>query len=154
MSRNSITLHQLELACQNVLDLLEAGMTENMAIRNLEQFANVYAKLRVVGSASPDNVHQYETWSVSAREQYQLNPNRRPGEYLRVEHGTPRRQFARLILKGFKDGLLTEAWLNELCDLRWKVAVITHEEDKRLSRSAILDNPADRWRLANIEFGD
>ena len=45
--------------------------------------------------------------------------------------------------------------MDRLCDKRWKVAVITHAEDKRLSeigRSKLFDTPEERWAAANIEF--
>jgi len=44
MSKNAITIEQLNTACRHVIELMDAGMTENLAIRNLELFANVYAK--------------------------------------------------------------------------------------------------------------
>jgi len=152
MSKNAITLEQLRIACRNVSELRAAGMTENLAIRNLEQFANIYAKIRHVGHASPDHARQYDRWSVKALEAEAANPGRRHGEYLRVEHGTPRRQFARMVLAGYENGLLTDEWLNDLCDGRWRVAVITHEEDKMLSRSAAMDDPEARWKAAGILF--
>jgi hypothetical protein len=77
------------------------------------------------------------------------------GQYLRVEHGTPRRHFARLVLDAFKKRKLTRTWMNRHCDKRWKAAVITHAEDKRLSeggRSTLLKTPDARWAAANIKF--
>lgn len=153
MSKNAVTLEQLEIACRNVIELRAAGMTENLAIRNLEQFANIYAKLHHLGHASPDHANQYDQWSLKALEAEAANPGRRHGEYLRVEHGTPRRQFARLVLAGFEKGVLSEDWLNDLCDRRWRVAVITHEEDRLLNRSSVADDPEERWKSAGIEFG-
>ena len=34
MSKNFITIEQLNIACRHVSELIEAGMTENMAIRS------------------------------------------------------------------------------------------------------------------------
>ena len=153
MSKNAVTVEQLAIACRNVGELRAAGMSENLAIRNLEQFANMYAKLRHPGHLSPDHVRQYRRWSLKALEAEAANPGRRHGEYLRVEHGTPRRQFARMVLSGFESGSLSEEWLNDLCDRMWRVAVITHEEDRLLCRSSDMGDPEARWRSAGIEFG-
>ena len=99
MSKNTITVPQIELACRHVQEMISAGVTENLAIRILEHFVDVYAKLFTGGSATPHHVDQVELWSVEAlkiREEY---PNAKPKDYFRVEHGTPRRQTA-LILQG------------------------------------------------------
>jgi hypothetical protein len=154
MSKNAPTMEQLKIACRHVLELIDAGMTENLAIRSLEIYANVYAKYRVLGAATPDHADQYELWSKAARKAKAANPNRPYGQYLRVEHGT-RRHFARLVLNAFKKRKLAEAWMNRHCDKRWKVAVITHAEDERLSkggRSILLKTPDSRWAAANIKF--
>ena len=154
MSKNAITLPQIEVACRHVAELIKLGMTENLAIRNLELFANVYAKFRSVGSASPDHVDQFELWSQAALA-HRASGGERGGRFLRVEHGTPRRQFARLILKAFNEGALTQVWLDTLCDQRWKIAVITLDEDRRLNRMArskLYDSPQERWQAAGIVF--
>jgi hypothetical protein len=152
MSKNAITIEQLKILCRHVKELRDAGMTENLAIRLLELSANVYAKFRRVGRASPDHADEYKLWSKAALKAKRANPRMPYGAYLRVEHGTPRRQFARLVLEGFDHGNLTEAWLNKLCDKRWKVAVITHEEDRRLPRSQLFETPEERWKAAGIKF--
>ncbi len=155
MSKNAPTIEQLNIACRHVLELTDAGMTENLAIRSLEIYANVYAKYRVLGAASPDHAEEYEHWSKAARKAKAANPDRPYGQYLRVEHGTPRRHFARLVLDVFKKQKLTKTWMNRHCDKRWKVAVITHAEDKRLSeggRSTLFKTPEARWAAANIKF--
>ena len=154
MSKNTITLPQIEAACRHVAELLSLGMTENLAIRNLELFANVYAKHRIIGSTSPDHVTQFSLWSQAALA-HRANEGELGGRFLRVEHGTPRRQFARLILKAFHEGALTQDWLNILCDQRWKVAVITLDEDRLLNsmaRSKLYDSPEERWQDAGIIF--
>ena len=155
MSKNAVTLEQLSIACRHVRELIATGMTENMAIRNLELFANVYAKFRIVGTTSPDRADQFDLWSRAAIEARRSNPDLAFGRYLRVEHGTPRRQFARLILKAWEAGALDQRWLDSLCDTRWKVAVITLEEDRRLgkvARSRLFDSPEERWAAAEIKF--
>jgi hypothetical protein len=151
MSKNAVTIEQLKIACQNVLDLRAAGMSNNLAIRNLEQFANIYAKFKTLGHVSPDHALQYDRWSVAALKLEAENPGRKHGEYLRVEHGTPRRKFAEMVLDGFLSGKLTTVWLDDLCEMKWRVAVITHEEDSRFPRSKALDDPEERWREAGIE---
>ena len=72
MSKNAPTIKQLELACRHVNELMAAGLTENMAIRNLELFANVYAKFLTLNTTTPDHVSQYGRNTVQAR-------NRAPG---------------------------------------------------------------------------
>jgi hypothetical protein len=45
--------------------------------------------------------------------------------------------------------------MDRLCDRRWKVAVITHAEDKRLSeigRSKLFDTPEERWERQISSF--
>jgi hypothetical protein len=106
MSKNAITIEHLNITCRHVIELMDVGMTENLAIRSLELFANVYAKMRVVGSASPDYADQYKLWSKAALLAKATDPKQKYAEYLRVEHGTPRRQFARLVLGRFRKGRL------------------------------------------------
>jgi len=78
--------------------------------------------------------------------------NLKYGYYLRIEHGTPRRQFARLVLEAFRHNKLTKLWMDKLCDTKWKVAVITQDEDKRLARSKLDKSPEARWEVAKIKF--
>jgi hypothetical protein len=155
MSKNAPTVEQLNIACRHVDELIDAGMSENLAIRSLEIYANIYAKFRALGESNPDYADQYDHWSKAARKAKASNPDRPYGQYLRVEHGTPRRHFARLVLDAFKKGKLTKTWMNRHCDKRWKVAVITHAEDKRLSESGrltLFKTPEERWAAANIKF--
>jgi hypothetical protein len=130
-SINSPTLNQLKLACRHVVEMREAGMTENVAIRMLEGLANGYAKFRVHNNCSPDHVDQFTYWSKAARKAKATNPKGAAGTYLRVEHSTPRRDFARDVLKAYKAGKLTERWMKNHCNKKWKIAVLTHEEDRR-----------------------
>lgn len=100
MSKNAVSIQQVKLACRHVEELMNAGVTENLAIRTLELFTNTYAKMRVVGKASVDHASEYELWSRAALRAKAANPKLPYGFYLRVEHGTPKRQFARLVLDG------------------------------------------------------
>lgn len=133
-------------------ELLEAGFTENIAIRLLELCANIYAKERMVGINAPDHADQFELWSKAALKAKKAHPKWKPGRYLRIEHGTPRRQFARLVLEACRHRRLTKSWMDKLCDTKWKVAVITHDEDGRLARSKLYKSPEARWRTAKIRF--
>ena len=96
-----------------------------------------------------------QLWSVEAlkiREEY---PNAKPRNHFRVEHGTPRRHFARLVLELYEQQELTQERLNALVGRYWKLAVISLEEDKRLNkiaRSKMYDTPEERWAAASIEF--
>lgn len=155
MSKNAFTIEQIQIACRHVDELLGAGVTENLAIRNLEQFANCYAKFRLIGNVSPDKPEHFPLWSKAARRLNEGSATRLTGTQLRCEHGTPRRQFARMILEQYRRGSLSETWLNDLCETRWKVAVITVEEDRRLNkvaRSTLFEKPEDRWASVGIEF--
>jgi len=152
VSKNQPTLKHLNMACRHIEEMVKAGMTENHAIRLLELFADVYAKLKNGGSATPHSVSQVRLWSVAARRWRRANPNAKPGSNLRVEHGTPRRQFAKLVLELYKANKLNKQRMDRLVKKRWKLAVITHEEDRRLARSSILKTPEERWREAGIHF--
>jgi len=138
------------------MELVAAGVSENLAIKSLETYTNDYAKHLLLGRIPPDNADIYDNWSEDARIAKTANPEKPYREYLRIEHGTPKRQFARLVLEGFKEKKLTRLWMDRLCQERWKVAVITLAEDERLSklsgRSTLLDTPDARWAAAKIRF--
>lgn len=152
--KNLVSITQLKLACRHFHEMIEAGMTENFAIRTLELLANTYAKQRIVGIHAPDHVSHYDLWSAKAISAQRKNPGFPPGLYLRVEHGTPRRQFARYVIEAASRQILTEKWMNALCTRKWRVAVITHEEDKKLSKlkNVIYPSPEKRWAAAGIKF--
>lgn len=158
MSRNRITVEQIRVACRHVRELMAIGVTENLAIRILEHFVDVYAKLLHGGSATPHHVKQVPQvqWSAAALSLMAERPDIRPKDMLRVEHGTPRRALARMVMDiEVADGLTAPA-LDELLQRVWKLAVITAEEDSalnRLARSRAFDTPDDRWRAAGIVFG-
>jgi len=156
-SKNTITIAQLELACRHVKEMIDADVTENLAIRSLELFADVYAKLLTGGNASPHHVDQVksELWSVEARRERDANPNAKPKDHFRVEQGTPRRGFARKVLNLYENVNLNEESMQELVEQYWKLAVITLEEDRNLNkvaRSKIFDTPQKRWAEAGIKF--
>lgn len=152
MSKNMLTIKQLKILCRHVNELLGAYFTENLAVRLLELGANNYAKYKLLGTTAPDHADQFEMWSKAARKAKKTHPKWKYSRYLRVEHGTPRRQFARLVLNAFRHGKLTQSWMNNLCGTKWKVAVITHEEDARLDRSRLYRTPEARWEAAKIRF--
>jgi hypothetical protein len=154
-SKNKLTTDHLKIACRHVRELRAAGVTENLAIRSLEQFADFYAKMHGGGSATPHHVRQVprQQWSVAAREEYKRNPLAR----LRVEHGTPRRAFAKKVMDLFDNDNLTEDAMATLVKRFWKLAAITIEEDRRLNkvaRSKATDSPDERWKEAGISFED
>ena len=155
VSKNKPTIGHLEIACRHIKELTAAGVTENHAIRILELFADVYAKLLKGGSATPHHVRHVDKWSMAARKWFDANPSVKPGNYLRVEHGTPRRAFAKKVMRLYEDGNLTEATMADLVRNSWKLAVITVEEDAALNktaRSKSFSSPCERWRLAGIRF--
>ena len=120
MSKNAITIDQLRIACRHVEEMRAAGVTENLAIRTLELFADVYAKLRVVGNASPHHVDEVKLWSVKARQLRNAKPDAKPRDNFRVEHGTPRRGFAREVLALYRKDKLNERTIKELVKRHWK----------------------------------
>lgn len=155
MSKNAITIDQLIVACRHVTELMDVGVTENFAIRTLELFADFYAKLYYGGSATPHHIDQVELWSLKARKLRENNLSAKPKDFFRVEHGTPRRQFARLVLDLYQKNSLNRQTMNLLVEKYWKLAVITLEEDQNLNkiaRSAIFESPFERWSAANIQF--
>jgi hypothetical protein len=152
-SKNKLTTDQLKIACRHVRELRAAGVTENLAIRSLEQFADFYAKAQSGGSVTPHHVRQVHRrqWSIAAREEFERNPLAK----LRVEHGTPRRAFAKKVMELFDSDNLTEHAMATLIERFWKLAVITIEQDARLNRiarSKAADSPDERWRMAGISF--
>lgn len=155
-SVNQPTIDQLVLLCRHVDKMKQAGLSDNFAIRILELVADVYAKLLYGGSATPHFAEQVELWSLAAKRAKKMNPDRKYGEYLRVEHGTPRRAFAKLILDLYHEGKLTKQTVDELVGKYWKLAVITLEEDqvlaKRSLRSKMCLTPEERWTMAGIRF--
>jgi len=138
-----------------VEELEKLGMTENMSIRQLELFADVYAKLRVAGKATPNRADEVQKWSLKARKARKQNPKAKIGQIVRVEHGTPRRQFARNVQRLYKSNNLTKTTMNKLVSKKWKLAVISLEEDKALNkkfRSTEFKTPEKRWDAAGIKF--
>jgi hypothetical protein len=155
LSKNAITIEHLKIACRHVEEMMAAGVTENLSIRTLELFADVYAKLHKGGSATPHHVDQVALWSVAARRRRNTDPNLKPQECFRVEHGTPRRAFARKIFMVYQKHALSKRTMNALVERYWKLAVITLEEDQllnKLARSKMFESPDERWKAAKIKF--
>lgn len=155
MSINRPTIEHLRIACRHVNELIEAGVTENHAIRTLELFSDAYAKSWNGGSVSPHHVDQVKLWSLAALKVRNENPDAKPKDYFRVEHGTPRRAFARKVMALHKINNLTEATMSDLVQKFWRLAVITLEEDAQLNkvaRSKEAATPEERWALAGILF--
>jgi hypothetical protein len=155
LSKNDVTIEQLKLVCRQEEELMVVGVTENYAIRLLELLSDTYAKIQSGGSATPHHVDQVGLWSVQALKIRDNNPDAKPRDHFRVEHGTPRRAFARLVLGLYQIGTLDEQNMLALVSKHWLLAVITLEEDRRLngiSRSKIFETPKERWAAAAIEF--
>ena len=154
MSKNTINISQLEIVAKCMLKLQKSGMRENLAIRHLEKLVDVYAKYKAISKVSVDHVDEFSLWSKAALNAKVETPERKPGEYLRVEHGTPRRKFAKMVLNAFTEGKLDEQWMKNHCEVYWRVAVITLEEDRKLNKLRKLDfnSPEERWAYVGIEF--
>jgi len=154
-SRNAVTVDHLALACRHFEEMVDAGVTENGAIRTLELFADVYAKVHSGGSATPHHVSQVDLWSLEAKKLRERFPEARPRDCYRVEHGTPRRGFARKVLELYREDRLSEKAMVRLVKRYWKLAVITLEEDRELNkvaRSKTFETPEERWAAAGIKF--
>ena len=152
MSKNQPTIKQLCMACRHIDEMIAEGVTMNHAIRLLELFTDVYAKLFTGGSASPHSAKQVKLWSLAAKK---FKSKVSFGKYVRVEHGTPRRAFAHMVLKLYRKQKLNKREMDKLVKKYWKLAVITIEEDRRLgkiARSKMYKTPEQRWRAAGIHF--
>lgn len=158
MSKNNFTIAQLEISCRHVQEMLDAGVTNNMAIRTLELFADYYAKVAMGGSVVPHHVSKVELWSIEAKKIKEENPNGKPKDLYRVEHGTPRRAFARMVFVLYEKNDLNEQSMEILVHGYWKLAVITIGEDQRLNKlcrsnkNGEFKTPEDRWAAAEIKF--
>src|ERR1700730_7358815 len=151
MSKNAITIPQLKIASRHVEEMTAAGVTENLAIRTLELFADVYAKFKVIGNTSPHHVNHVKLWSVKARKIREAMPDAKPKDYFRVENGTPRRGFARKILELYQNRELNERRMEDAVQRYYRLAVITLQEDQNLNkigRSKMFDTPEERWAAA------
>jgi hypothetical protein len=58
------------------------------------------------------------------------------------------------VLAAFKKKKLTKGWMDRHCQRKWKIAVITHEEDLRLNKlkRETFSSPDERWAEARIKF--
>ena len=149
MSKNAVTVKHLEIVCRCMQELMgteKLDMTENSAIRHLEFLANNYAQFLIIKHTKPLRAKDVKLWSKEALKAKKMYPNRKTGEYLRVEHGTPRRDFARLVFERFEKDMLNEKWID--------AAVITHEEDRSLNKLKGIKfiSPRERWAAAGIKF--
>ena len=156
-SVNRVTIEQLELACRHVQELRAVGVTENQAIRLLEHFTDLYAHLHKGGSASPYRASRipYPQWSVAAKKLKRKNPDIKAAGNLVVEHGTPRRPFARKVIELYQNKNLNENEMAKLVKRYWQLAVVTKQEDQVLNsrfRTVFFSSPKKRWDAGGIKF--
>ena len=155
ISKNNISIEHLQIACRQAEELTSVGISENFAIRTVELFIDVYAKLHNGGSATPHHVNQVDLWSLAALKIKSPETVANARNYFRVEHGTPQRAFARETLKLYHANNLSANTLNDLVISYWKLAVITISEDiklNELARSKMYETPEARWKDAGINF--
>lgn len=153
--KNDITIEQLRLACKQYKQMRKAGVSENYAIRQLEFFSDVYSKISRHKSRGVHHVSRVKLWSHKALRWKKKNPDAKPKENLRVEHGTPKRAFARLVLELYAAKKLKAKELDKIVKKYWKLAVITIDEDLQLNkvaRSRKYSSPRKRWRAAGIRL--
>jgi hypothetical protein len=90
-------------------------------------------------------------WSVAARRA--TSP-----KDIMIEHGTPKSEFVKLVYDVYLAGKLSKEMLDSMIENLWKIAVITREEDARLSgaglRSKRLESPEARWAAVGIQFAE
>jgi hypothetical protein len=98
MSKCTITVDHLKLACRHFEEMMDANVGEKAAIRTLELFADVYAKGSVMGNASLDRLKRVESWSIKAKQLQDAISVAKPEDHFQIHHGTPRRGFVREIL--------------------------------------------------------
>ena len=163
-SKNDITIEQLNMACGHFNELVKAGVTQNIAIRQPLKMVDIYAKMRVIGKCSVDKANEFKHWSIEAKkvwDQAILNdPNAKYGSFVRIEHGTPRTQFTQIVLAKYSENKsLTIKIMEDLIRRKWKVAVITRDQDARINANGDRINPGSkspekRWHDAGIEFPD
>ena len=95
------------------------------------------------------DLDKIKLWSKKALEVQGAQRNK-----LIVEHGSPRAAFAMHVFKLYKSGKLTKAILYQLFDDKYKLAVITKDEDKQIIaaglHSIMLDTPEQRWNQSKI----
>jgi hypothetical protein len=153
-SKNKPTIKHLKIACRHIDELMDAGVSENHAIRTLELLADVYGQTHLGGVPAVHHINRVPVnqWSLAARRARKKKPRAKPGTFLRVEHGTPRRTLARKIRELYKRRKLTAPEMAKLINKYWKLAVLTHEEDRRLRRTKDFVSPQRRWAEAKISF--
>jgi hypothetical protein len=92
---------------------------------------------------------------MNARRIRNRTPDAKPKDYFRVEHGTPRRGFALMVLDLYRKDKMSAKTMATLVERHWKLAVITLEEDERLNkiaRSKTFKTPRERWKATGIKF--
>jgi hypothetical protein len=107
---------------------------------------NSYAHVSAV-SVPLDSV---PVWSVAAKRAAN-------NKEVMIEHGTPKSEFVKLVYDVYIAGKLTEELLRSMVENLWWIAVITKEEDARLSSGgwrskAHDDGPKARWAAVGIQF--
>jgi hypothetical protein len=137
--RKRVTYAQLIASCQAFDTMIKARVIENLAIRSLTMVIGVYA----------DEVHGGKILLVSRAARLAPHAERRR------EHGAPRVPFARLIMKTWENKS-SEAHALALIEKHWQIAIITKEEDQRLTalglRSKLIESAQARWAVAGIVF--
>ena len=163
--KNNVSFHQIEIACRHYFELRKAGVTKNLSIRTVELFIDVYAKVYLYGNANPHSIWDVKDeryWSIKAIQKRDIlsihkgHLTLRAGDHFRVEHGTPRRALASLVLCRYgRKTTFDESSLRQIIDRHWRLAVITLEEDRhlnKLARARPFETPEARWAEAGIHF--
>jgi hypothetical protein len=126
-------------------------MARQSARRIRQRFARAEAQQLRACERSLSTLNSVPVWSVAAK---RATSNKE----VMIEHGTPKSEFVKLVYDVYLAGRLTEEVLISMMENLWKIAVITKEEDARLSgaglRSKRLESPEARWAAVGIQFAE
>jgi hypothetical protein len=110
--------HHTRLRLNNQLQ----GYARGLHAPKHDSYAHVSA-----GAVPLDSV---PVWSVAAQ-------RAKNAKELMIEHGTPKSEFVKLVYDVYLSRKLTEELLISMIENLWKIAVITKEEDARLSGAGL-----------------
>ena len=157
MSKNEITIKQLELSIKHYLELICNGMTENLARRNLVEHSDVYARYLKLKHASPYKITNVSLISEKAKKLVDKNEHK---NMLRCEHGYPKKAFVTKLIEMYKNlnNKLDKEHINKFIKTSWDVAYITKEEDEEITKlgyhSKHSSTSKKRWEKCGIKIID
>jgi len=155
MSKNKITIEQLELSIKQYIELISCGMSENLARRNIMEHSDAYARYLKLKHVSP---YKITNVSLISEEAKRLVDKSEYQNKLRCEHGYPRAAFVRKLVEMYKksNNKLNKERINRFIKEAWDVAWITKLEDKRITErgyhSKHCKTAKQRWGECEIQI--